>query len=198
MEKAVAPPSPHDYESIPFSLKDVYPERLLIENVSLNNVNVKAATGGYLFELTEMDMEVKESQQAKPIAISTRGAFSVSTLRNTYSVLTGEIDINTKYSLPDDELTILDNSHFLVNNSERFSISGTACSLLSSPDIKCNISGNPLLETFKSMIPVKYKDWSLNGTISTDTTIDYVVNNQSWTMTAITDLSLSKLGFCIT
>jgi len=140
-------------------------------------------------------MQVKEIQQAKPIAISTRGTFSVSNLRNTHSDLIGKININTNYSLPDDKLTILDNSYFLVNNSERFSINGTACSLLSSPDIKCNISGASLLETFKPMIPEKYKEWSLNGTISTNTTIDYITNNQSSSMTAVTNLSLSKLGF---
>jgi len=194
-EKAIAPPSPHDYESRPFSLKDVYPERLLIENISLNNVKVKTATGGYLFTLTESNTQVKKVQSVKPIAISTQGTFSVPNLRNTHSGLIGKIDINTKYSLPNDELTILDNSHFLVNNSEEFSVSGNVFSLFDSPEIHCNISGNPLLKTFKSIVPEKYKDWSLNGTISTDTIIDYIVKNQSWTMTAITDLTLSKLGF---
>ena len=194
-EKAIAPPSPHDYESRPFSLKDVYPERLLIENISLNNVKVKTATGGYLFTLTESNTQVKKVQSVKPIAISTRGTFLVSNLRNTHTDLTGEIDINTKYSLPNDELTILGNSHFLVNDSEGFSVSGNVFSIFDSPEIHCNISGNPLLETFKSIVPEKYKNWSLNGTISTDTSIDYIVKNQSWTMTAITGLSFSKLGF---
>ena len=39
--KAIDPPSSHDYEFTPFSLKDVYPQRLLIENISLNNTKVK-------------------------------------------------------------------------------------------------------------------------------------------------------------
>ncbi|MCP4271234.1 MAG: hypothetical protein GY781_04605 [Gammaproteobacteria bacterium] len=193
--KAIYPPSSHDHESSPFSLKDVYPEHLLIENISLNNVKVKTATGGYLFTLTELNTQVKKVQSVKPIAISTQGIFSVSNLRNTHTNLTGRININTKYNLPDDELTILDNSNFMVYDSEKLFISGKALSILASPEIHCNISCNPLLETFKPMIPEKYKDWSLNGTISTDTAIDYIVKNQSWTMTAITDLSLSKLGF---
>ena len=194
--ETIAPPSSHYYKSIPFSLKDVYPERLLIENVSLNNTKIITTIGDYISTFTELNTQVKEVQSVKPFAVSIQGIFSVSNLRNTtHTDLTGKININTKYSLTDDKLTILDNSHFLVNNSEKFSISGNAFSILNSPEIHCNISGNPLLETFKPMLPEKYKHWSLNGTISTDTAIDYIVKNKSRAMTAITALSLSKLGF---
>ncbi|MCR4290174.1 MAG: hypothetical protein NUV86_07935, partial [Candidatus Scalindua sp.] len=196
METAIGPPSSHDYGLKSFSLKDIYPEHLLVENISVNNTQVKITAGDYLFELTEMDMQVKEIQPTKPFYILMNGNFSVSNPSNeTSSNLYGEIDIITKYSLPDDELIILNNSHFLVNDSEKFLLNGKAFSILTSPEIHCNISGNPHLEAFNSMIPENYKDWSLNGTISTDTSIDYIAKNQSWTMAAITDMSISKLGF---
>ena len=102
-----------------------------------------------------MDMQVKKIQMEKPFDISIQGNFSVSSLQNTQSNLNGEIGINTKYSLPDDELIILDSSCFLINGSEKFSINGKACSLLSSPEIKCNIRGKSLLEAFNPMIPRK-------------------------------------------
>jgi hypothetical protein len=144
-EKTVRPPSSHDYEFTPFNLKDVYPERLLIENVSINNTKVTIMTGGYLFAVTEMDMQIKEIQPAKPFDISIHGNFSLSHTRNTaQSNLTGKIDINTKYNLPDDELSILDSSYFLVNDLEKFSINGKVCSIFSSPEIDCNISAHDL------------------------------------------------------
>jgi hypothetical protein len=147
-----------------------------------------------------MDMRVKELQPAIPFAISMQGTFSVSNLRNsTHTDLTGEININTKYSLPDDELTILDSSYLFVNDSEQFSINGKACSILSSPEINCNISGNPLSETFKSIIPENFKDWSLDGNLSINTniniTIDYTGKDKPQEMTAVTDLSVSQLKF---
>jgi hypothetical protein len=195
-ETAISSPSSHDYGLKSFSLRDIYPEHLLVENISVNNTQVKITAGDYHFELTEMDMQVKEIQPAKPFYILMSGNFSVSNPSNeTSSNLYGGIDIITKYSLPDDELTILSSSHFLVNDSEKFLLNGKALSILTSPEIHCNISGTHHLEAFNSMIPENYNDWSLNGTISTDTTIDYVTKNQSWTMAAITDMSLSKLGF---
>ena len=69
--------------------------------------------------------------------------------------LSGEIGINTKYSLSDDELTILESSYFLVSDLEKFSINGKAFSILSSPELNCNISCKSLSETFKTSYPGK-------------------------------------------
>jgi hypothetical protein len=144
--KAISPPSSHDYKSTPFSLKNVYPEHLLIENVSLNNIKIKTKIGDYVFTLTELNTQVNKVQSVKPFAISVQGIFSLSNLQNTtHTDLVGEIDINTRYSLQDDELIILDSSCFLVNDSENFSINGKARFLLSSQEIKCNINGSLLL-----------------------------------------------------
>ncbi|MHC4139710.1 MAG: AsmA family protein [Planctomycetota bacterium] len=194
-KKTINSPSSQDYEISSFNIKDFYPGHLIIEDISINNTSVKITTGGYAFTLTEMDMQVKKIQMEKPLDISIQGNFSVSSIQNSQSNLSGEISINTKYSLPDDELIIMDSSCFLINGSEKFSINGKACSLLSSPEIKCNIRGKSLLEAFNSMIPENYKNWSLNGAISMDIVIDYVGKDRSQKMTAVTDLSLSKLGF---
>jgi len=145
-------------------------------------------------------MRVKEIQQAKPFAISMQGTFSVSNLRNTiHSNLIGEFNINTKYSLPDDELTILDSSYLFVNDSEKFAINGKARSILSSPEINCNISGKSLSKTIKTIVPENFKDWTLDGNVSINTSIniarDYTGKDKPPKMTVITDLSVFQLKF---
>ncbi len=203
-EKTTGAPSSHDSEFTPFSLKDVYPERLLVENFSINNTKVKITASGHVFTLTEINMQVKEIQPAKPLALLMNGNFAVSNLPiGNYSNLQGKIEINTKYSIPDDKLTILDSSYFLINDLEKFYINGKADTILSSPEINCNINCNisckSLSETFKSIIPENFKDWSLDGNISINTiintTIDYTGKNKPQKITAVTDLSVSQLKF---
>ena len=62
-----------------------------------------------------------------------------------------------------------------------------------------NIRCKDISETFKAIIPEKYKEWSLNGNISIDTFIDTTVDNankdKSQKIKATTNLSLSKLKF---
>ena len=194
--ETIGSPSSHDHELTHFSLKDVYPEHLLVENISINNTRVKIMTGGYLFELTEMDMQVKEIQQAKPFDISINGNFSLSNPPNeTSSNLHGKIDINATYSLPEDKLIIQDRSYFFINDLEKISINGKAYSILSVPEIHCKISSKSLSKTFKAIIPENFKDWSLNGNLSMSTTIDYAGKDSPQKMTAITDLSASQLKF---
>ncbi|MFQ5752228.1 MAG: hypothetical protein ACE5HI_09550, partial [bacterium] len=143
---------------------------------------------------TGMNMQVQGVQNEKPFETSIKGDFSISNSQiGSPPKLSGEIGINTKYSLPDDELTILESSYFLVNDLEKVSINGKAYSILSSPKINCNISCKPLSETFKSLIPENYKEWSFNGDISIEATIDYVGKSQKITVT--TDLSISDLKF---
>ena len=140
-EKAIKPPTSDGYKISSFNIKDYYPEHLLIEDFSVNNTKVKITTGGYAFTLTEMSMQAEEIQPATPFGISINGNFSISNRANTTSPnLLGKIDVNTKYSLPDDELIILDGSYFLVNDLEKFSINGKVCSITSLPEINCKIS----------------------------------------------------------
>jgi hypothetical protein len=177
-----------------FNIKDFYPASLFIEDLSINNIKIQIATDDYVIASTGMNMQVQEVQNEKPFEISIKGDFSISNRQNdSPPKLSGEIDINTKYSLSDDELIILESSYFLVNDSEKFSINGKAHSILSSPEINCNISCKSFLKTFKSLIPENYKEWSFNGNISIDATIDYVDKSQKMTVT--TDLSLSDLKF---
>ena len=187
-----SPPSA-DVEIPVFNIKDFYPESLFIENLSINNTKIQIVTDDYVIASTGMNMQVQEVQNEKPFEISIKGDFSISNHQiGSPPKLSGEIGINTKYSLSDDELTILESSYFLVNDLEKFSINGKAYSILS-PEINCNISCKFLSETFKSLIPEDYKDWSFNGNISIDSTIDYVDKSQK--MTVITDVSLYKLKF---
>jgi len=188
-----SPPSA-DVEIPVFNIKDFYPVSLFIEDLSINNIKIQIATDDYVIASTEMNMQVQEVQNEKPFGISIKGDFSISNRQNdSPPKLSGEIDINTKYSLSDDELTILDSSYFLVNDLEKFSINGKAYSILSSPEINCNISCKSLSEAFKSLIPEDYKEWSFSGNISIDTTIDYADKSQK--MTVITDVFLYKLKF---
>ena len=143
--KTNSSPTSDDHEISSINIKDFYPEHLIIEEFSINNTEVKITTGDYLFTLSETDLQIKGIQSTKPFDISIHGDFSLSNIRNTtQSNLTGKIDINTKYNLPDDELSILDGSYFFVNNLEKFSINGKACSIFSSPEINCNISAHDL------------------------------------------------------
>ncbi len=193
-KETIPSPPPADVEIPVFNIKDFYPASLFVEDLSLNNTKIQITTDNYMFTSTGMNMQVQEVQNEKPFDISIKGKFSISKHQNsTPSNLSGEIGINTKYSLSDDELIIQDNSYFLVNDLEKFSISGKAYSILSSPEINCNISCKSLSETFKSLVPEDYKEWSFNGNISIDATIDYVDKSQKITVT--TDLSLYKIKF---
>ncbi|MFV1974857.1 MAG: hypothetical protein ACC651_03875, partial [Candidatus Scalindua sp.] len=58
-----------------------------------------------------------------------------------------------------------------------------------------NINGKILSETFTSVIPDNYKEWSLNGNISIDTVIDNIGGNKPQKMTTVTDLSITQLKF---
>ncbi len=129
------------YEIPTFNIKDYYPEDLLIEDLAVNNIKVKATTGGYAFTLTEMDVQAKEIRMATPVDICIDGNFSISINANTASHnLFGKIYINTKYSLSDDELIITDGSYLLANGLEKFSINGKVCSITSLPEISCKVS----------------------------------------------------------
>lgn len=193
-KKDTIPLPPADIEIPVFNIKDFCPAFLYIEDLSINNIKIQIVTDDYVIASTGMNMQVQGVQNEKPFEISIKGNFSISNLQNdSPPKLSGEIDINTKYSLSDDELIILESSYFLVNDLEKFSINGKVYSLLFSPEISCNISCKSLLETFKSLIPEDYKEWSFNGNISIDATMDYADKSQEMTVT--TDLSFSDLKF---
>ena len=140
-EKAINPPVLNGQEIPPFNIKDYYPEDLDIEDLAVNNINVKITTGGYAFSLTEMDVQVKEVQMATPVDISMSGNFSISDHADTTSPsLLGKIGVETKYSLSDDELIIIDGSYLLANGLGRFSINGKVCSITSLPEVNCKVS----------------------------------------------------------
>ncbi len=194
-KKDTIPSAPSADVEIPvFNIKDFYPASLFIEALSINNTKIQITTDDYVFISTEMNVQVKEIQSTKPFDISIKGNFLISKRQNgTPLNLSGEIGINTKYSLSDDELTIQESSYFIVNDLEKFSINGKAYSILSSPEINCNISCKSFSETFKSLIPEDYKEWSFNGNISIDAAIEYVDRSQK--MKVIIDVSLYKLKF---
>ncbi|GAX62639.1 phosphomannomutase [Candidatus Scalindua japonica] len=134
-----------DKETAPMNIKEFYPGHLSVDAVSINNTDVQIVLDDNKLALTKMSMNGKDIQFANPFDISIKGDFSISHLtKNTTSNLPGTVEINTKYSILNDELIILDNSFFLINDLEKFFVNGKARSLLSTPEIKCNISSHGL------------------------------------------------------
>ena len=105
------PLPPADVEIPVLNIKDFYPVSLFIEDLSINNIKIQITTDDYVFASTEMNVQAKEIQNEKPFEISIKGDFSISNRQiGSPPKLSGEIGINTKYSLSDDELTILESS----------------------------------------------------------------------------------------
>lgn len=58
-----------------------------------------------------------------------------------------------------------------------------------------NMDCKALSKAFKSFIPEHYKDWSYNGNISMDTTLDCLEEDKASELTNITNISFSELKF---
>ncbi len=98
-------------------IRNFFPKNLLIDNISVNNINMQVTTGKYMLTLFDMDILANDIQSVKPFIITINGIFSLSDHnKESQSKLDGKIDIRSKFNLSDTKLTILNGSNILVNN----------------------------------------------------------------------------------
>ncbi len=118
-KQAVVVTSPHESLRPPYlsDIRNFFPKNLLIDNISVNNLNMQVMSGKCGLTLFDMDILANDIQPVKQFIITIKGLFSLADHnKESQSKLDGKIDIRSNFNLSDTELTILGGSNILVNN----------------------------------------------------------------------------------
>jgi hypothetical protein len=135
-----------DAEGPTLNIKDLYPKKIHIENVSVKNAAIQFKTENRILLFSEVNAQIDDVQSARQSDISINGNISISNHTGTlHPGMLGEVIIKGKYSLADDELLLHDTSHLSINNSGSFNVAGNVTSITTEPVINCIIKSRNIV-----------------------------------------------------
>jgi len=236
-----------DAERPLLSIKDLFPKKIRVENVSVRNAtvqfkikNLRFTTGETVFKAKALELPIEAifSPSNNEMKISANGecivrqgylrienkeitdlnfpiTFNIdypNQITLSSNAIKGKLPLGNTYFPIEDLISNInidinlkhpDNVQFHTSVNTTFSDTALITGAFNMnkntiSDATLNIQNmdcKTLSKTFKSLIPKHYRDWSFNGNISMDTTLDYPEEDKAREMTTTTNVSFSELKF---
>jgi hypothetical protein len=150
-----------DAERPPLSIKDLFPKKIRVENVSVRNAATQFKIKNRMLLFSEVNAQINDVQFARQSDISINLNVSISNHTGTTPPgMLGEVVLKGKYNPSDDELLLYDTSHLSINNNGSFNVAGKVASITTEPVINCIINSRNI---FLGNIPLLLKIFDIKG-----------------------------------
>ncbi len=135
-----------DAERPPLSIKDLFPKKIRVENISVRNAATQFKIKNRMLLFSEVNAQINDVQFARQSDISINLNVSISNHTGTTPPgMLGEVVLKGKYNLSDDELLLYDTSHLSINNNGSFNVAGKVASITTEPVINCIINSRNMV-----------------------------------------------------
>ncbi|KKK65474.1 hypothetical protein LCGC14_2973770, partial [marine sediment metagenome] len=135
-----------DAESPTISIKDLFPKKIHVKNVSVRNAAVQFKMENRILLFSEVNAQINDVQFARQSDISINLNISISNHTGTTPPgMLGEVVLKGKYNPSGDELLLYDTSHLSINNNGSFNVAGKVASITTEPVINCIINSRNIV-----------------------------------------------------
>ncbi|MEE8190667.1 MAG: AsmA family protein, partial [Candidatus Scalindua sediminis] len=144
--KLTSTPALTDAESPTISIKDLFPKKIHVKNVSVRNAAVQFKMENRILLFSEVNMQINNVQFARQSDVSINLNVSISNhTKTTPPGMLGEVVLKGKYNPSGDELLLYDTSHLSINNNGSFNVAGKIASITTEPEINCIINSRNIV-----------------------------------------------------
>ncbi|MFQ5715003.1 MAG: AsmA family protein [Candidatus Scalinduaceae bacterium] len=159
--KLTSPLALTDAEGPAISIKDLFPKKIHVKNVSVRNAAVQFKIENRILLFSEVNMQINDVQFARQSDVSINLNVSISNhTKTTPPSMLGEVVLKGKYNPSGDELLLYDTSHLSINNNESFNVAGKVASITTEPVINCIINSRNII---LSNIPLLLEKLDIKG-----------------------------------
>ncbi|MCP5007475.1 MAG: hypothetical protein GY941_26595 [Planctomycetes bacterium] len=146
--------SAYTYTKTPsVSIRDVIPHYISVKDICVENSAATVKYKGNTIMASEIDLHIRDFQYSGNPEFTISEKFSFSTSQSACTTTQGEIKMNGSYNLPEDQLTLSDTSHVVLNQDTLINVEGNVRSLTTNPTVDVEVHADGIsMHTIPTML----------------------------------------------